>query len=129
MQKTVKLSRAYTRDELLSIMQTRTWSAGAPFAAKISGVTPIIAFPALDENHQLWLNIPDGSIVNRIKPTDTVYITYGQQARDFGEAMARNMVGAQLGIIGSFMSKFSPNEKAVKQQVLTLVEELKNSGL
>ena len=108
MQKTVKLSRAYTRDELLSIMQTHTWSAGAPFATKISGVTPIIAFPALDENHQLWLNIPDGSIVNRVKPTDTMYITYGQKARDFGGALARNMVGAQLGIIGSFMSKFSP---------------------
>lgn len=34
-----------------------------------------------------------------------------------------------LGIIGSLMSKFSPNEKAVKQQVLTLVKELKNSEL
>lgn len=129
MQKKVVLKNKYMRDELIAAMQGMSWSAGIPTGAKIDGVTPIIVFPELDEQHQLWINVPDGSMMKKHQPTDTVYVSYGRKVREFGGAMARNMVGSFFGFIPDLIAKFSPNEKLIKEQVNTLVDELSRSGL
>lgn len=129
MQKKVKLQNKYTRQELLAAMSERSWSAGVPFEAKL-GVTPIIAFPALDAKHQVQILVADGSPLRAAFQVDTVYVTYGSEACGVLEAGVRNAVErAALGGLSDVFALFSPNKKKVKEQVLKLVEELNGSML